>query len=131
MGHFGNPCVWIKFESDKGLCFEQRARTENAAREKLARKILTIIVRNQNKKLEECNLKSESIESENVLPQKSEPITESDPMDQSESGATMTVPGAEPVPSDDVPDAPTDETKAEVLSEIKSEPTKMEVDANG
>ena len=53
-------------------------------------------------------------------------------MDQSESGATMTVPGAEPAPSEDVPDAAsTDETKAEVLSEIKSEPTKMEVDANG
>ena len=57
-------------------------------------------------------------------------------MDQSESGATMTGPVAETVPSEDVPDvpsedAPTDGTKAEVLSEIKSEPTKMEVDANG
>ena len=52
-------------------------------------------------------------------------------MDQSESGATMTGPSAETVPSEDVPDAPRDETKAEVLSEIKSEPTKMEVDANG
>ena len=108
------------FESWKGLCFEQRARTENAAREKLARKILTIIVRNQNKKLEES-----TGQSEDALPKKTEPISESNAMDESESGATIK-PDPEPVP-----DKSPDEAKVEVLSEIKPELTKMEVDANG
>ena len=111
------------FKSWKGLCFEQRARTENAAREKLARKILTIIVRNQNKKLEES---AEGVsQSEDALRQKTEPISESNAMDESESGATVK-PDPEPVP-----ETSPDETKVEILSEIKSESTKMEVDANG
>lgn len=46
-------------------------------------------------------------------------------MEESESGATIK-PDPEPVP-----DKSPDETKDEVLSEIKPEPTKMEVDANG
>jgi len=115
---------WQAIGELQGLCFEQRARTENAAREKLARKILTIIVRNQNKKIEES-----AGQSEDALPQKTEPISEPNAMDESESGATVK-PDPEPVP-EPVPETSPDETKVEILSEIKSESTKMEVDANG
>ena len=46
-------------------------------------------------------------------------------MDELESGATVK-PDPEPIP-----ETSPDETKVEILSEIKSESTKMEVDANG
>jgi len=114
---------WQAIGELQGLCFEQRARTENAAREKLARKILTIIVRNQNKKLEES-----TSQSEDALLQKTEPISESNPMNESESGATIKL---DPDPVQTGSEASPGETKIEILSELKSEPTKMEVDGNG
>merc|ERR1712096_454151 len=55
---------WQAVGELSGLCFEQRARTKNAAREKLAKKILQLVFKNQNEIKSNASKNMSNIKSE-------------------------------------------------------------------